>query len=99
MKSLVDTIKLKDGDFEEYLGLPLTSRALEYKVFKIECLKGNLVFESRIASTSQGKKNSSKKFSQKAGGTQTLIIDNDDPELWKKGRSPELKISPAKLRG
>ena len=91
--------KVKDNPhgFEAMLGLPVSSQSVEYDIFEIEARVDTVAFQSKIAPTHQSRKDIGKKYSQKAGGTQTLILNNANSNVWEKSPVPSFRISTIKV--
>lgn len=87
-------IESNPSRLEQVLGLPLTSNAGTYLVYKIHALQDNVVFYSHVAPTIQYESPTKVVYWTCGGATQTLVLNNSDAELWMKDSIPSdtLKI-------
>jgi len=88
-------IKNNPENFEQTLGLPLSSVSGTYDVFELTAKEDGIsAFESTVAPTEQSGKPPQGSYETTGGGTQTLIIDNDNTDLWEKSDKPSESITP-----
>lgn len=87
-------LKKEPSRIEQELGLPLTSNAGIYLVYRIYALEDNVVFQSQVAPTVQYASPSKAVYWTQGGAIQTLVIDNGNTALWTKDTTPSdtLKI-------
>lgn len=92
-------IKLNPALIEQKLGLPLGSTASEYDVFSLTSLSdNNILFASTVAPTRQfANATPHIVYSTPGGATQSLIINNNNVNLWRKSTSPVETITPNTL--
>ncbi|WP_353100874.1 hypothetical protein [Myroides odoratus] len=83
---------------ESYLGLPLGSVSVDYKVYRITAQKKTTVYKSYIAPTIQYLKDiSSVLYRTKGGVVQTLVLNVCDSAIWKKVADDTIQIAPKAL--
>lgn len=87
-------LMMQPGRLEQNLGLPLTSNAGTYLVYRMHALDDNVVFQSHVAPTVQYATPNQTVYWTCGGATQTLVLDNGDTARWKKDTVPSdtLKI-------
>jgi len=73
---------------EQELGLPLTSNAGVYVVYRMYALTDNVVFQSQVAPTVQYAVPGEVVYWTCGGATQTLVIDNGNTTRWAKDTIP-----------
>lgn len=90
----LERLKMKPSRIEQELGLPLTSNAGVYLVYKMHALDDNVVFQSDVAPTVQYTSPSEAVYWTSGGATQTLVLNNGNTNLWVKDTIPSdtLKI-------
>ncbi len=98
-ESEFQSIKANPSTIEQKLGLPLGSASSEYDVFTITSLSdNNAVFQSTVAPTQQfANTTPNDVFHTSGGATQSLIINNNNANLWLKSPMPVETISPNAL--
>ena len=84
----LERLKMKPSRIEQELGLPLTSNAGVYLVYRMYALDDNLVFQSYVAPTVQYTSPSEAVYWTSGGATQTLVLDNSNTVLWAKDSIP-----------
>lgn len=83
---------------ESYLGLPLGSVSVDYKVYRITAQQKTTVYKSYIAPTIQYLKDiSSVLYRTKGGVVQTLVLNVCDAAIWKKVADDTIQIAPKAL--
>lgn len=94
-----EIIKATPALLEQKLGLPLSSSSAEYDVFSITSLvDNNVLFSASIAPTQQfASTTPNLLYSTTGGGVQSLIINNNNVNLWHKSTMPIETISPNTL--
>jgi hypothetical protein len=80
----LERLKKKPSRIEQELGLPLTSNAGVYLVYKMYALDDNVVFQSSVAPSVQYSSPSKAVYWTSGGAMQTLVIDNHNTALWAK---------------
>lgn len=90
----LERLKIKPSRLEQKLGLPLTSNAGVYLVYRMYALNDNVVYQSHVAPTVQYKLPNEAVYWTCGGATQTLVLDNSSSILWAKDTIPSdtLKI-------
>ena len=81
-------LKAKPDRIEQELGLPLTSNAGVYLVYRMYAIDDNVVFQSHVAPTVQYNKPEKAVYWTSGGATQTLVIDNGNTARWTKETIP-----------
>jgi hypothetical protein len=87
-------LKMKPSRLEQELGLPLTSNAGTYLVYRMYALDDNTVFQSHVAPTVQYAAPEKTVYWTCGGAVQTLVLDNGNTTRWAKDETPSdtLKI-------
>ncbi|MFT5971120.1 MAG: hypothetical protein ACI8ZO_001638 [Flavobacteriales bacterium] len=80
----LERLKMKPSRIEQELGLPLTSNAGVYLVYRMYALNDNVVFQSNVAPTVQYSSPSKAVYWTSGGAMQTLVLNNSNTTLWAK---------------
>lgn len=88
-------LKRTPSRIEQALGLPLTSNAGAYLIYRMYASDDNVVYQSHVAPTIQYNSPREAVYWTSGGATQTLVINHRDTTLWLKDRIPSdtLKVS------
>jgi len=80
---------------ESYLGLPLSSVSVDYKVYKIIAQQNTTVYKSYIAPTIQNLKHTpSVSYRTRGGIVQTIVPNICNSAIWKKVADDSMQIAP-----
>lgn len=88
---------LRGDNLADHLGLPVLNYAAAYGVYEIEALKDTEVYQSTIAPTEQKIKTPQKTVRNQGGRIQTMIIDSNDKEVWRKNPKPVYLLDPDEI--